>query len=261
MQKSSYALLALPLLLLGNPAQAQTAGTLTFTVNKSAATGSLAPVLTWSTTPVATNCVASGGWSGTKFASGSQTLSTITSSKSYTLTCYWGNGTANLKWTAPTKNSNGTTLTDLTGYKILYGTSSSALTNSKSVSSSTTSTSIGSLSVGTWYFAVRSVNSKGVESGNSNVAARSVTAANAAKTVSVYIAPATPYYTTSTRVYDITFLSGGRVLGVEVGRVPLGVKCDTRYPVPTGYYPVPRTNVTFTKTARSTTVVARCAPN
>ena len=102
MQKVSYAILALPLLLLGNLAQAQTAGTLTFTVNKTAATGSVAPVLTWSTTPVATNCVASGGWSGTKFASGSQTLSTITSSKSYTLTCYWGNGTASLKWTAPT---------------------------------------------------------------------------------------------------------------------------------------------------------------
>jgi len=260
MQKFSYALFALPLLLLGNLAQAQTAGTITLTVNKSAAVGSLAPVITWSTTPVATSCVASGGWSGTKFASGSQTLSTITSSKSYTLTCTWGNGTANLNWTAPTKNSNGSTLTDLTGYKILYGTSSSALNLSKSVSSSTTSTSIGSLAAGTWYFAVRAVNSKGAESGNSNVAARAITGKSAAKTVSVYIAPSTPYYTNSTRVYDITFVSGGRVLGAEVGRVPLGVKCDTRYPVPTGYYPVPRTNVTFTKTARSTTVVARCAP-
>ena len=260
MQKISYSLLAMPLLLLAHVAQAQTAGTVTLTVNKSAAVGSLVPVLTWSTTPAATSCVASGGWSGTKFASGSQTLSTITSSKTYTLTCTWGNGTANLKWTAPTKNSNGSTLTDLTGYKVVYGTSSTALNNSKSVSASTTSTSIGSLASGTWYFAVRAVNSKGTESGNSNVATRNITGASRAKSVSVYIAPTTPYYSTSTRVYDILFQSGGRVLGVEVGRVPLGVKCDTRYPVPSGYYPVPRTSVTFTKTARSTTVVARCAP-
>jgi hypothetical protein len=79
--------------------------------------------------------------------------------------------------------------------------------------------------------------------------------------VAISITPALPaYYTTSTRVYDVLFQSNGRVLGVEVGRVALGVKCNTNYPVPTGYYPVPRTSVTFSKTARSTTVVARCGP-
>src|SRR3954462_14236068 len=125
MHKATFALLALPLMLLGGFAQAQTAGTVTLTANKTSAQGSLTPVLTWSTTPVASSCTASGAWSGTKFASGSETLPAITSNKSYTLTCTWGNGTAALTWTAPTKNSNGSTLTDLAGFKVVYGTSSS----------------------------------------------------------------------------------------------------------------------------------------
>ena len=145
---------------------------------------------------------------------------------------------------------------------MLYGTSASSLTNSKSLTDpKATSASIGSLAKGTWYFAVRSVNTSKVESGNSNVASRTITGASAAKSLSISITPALPaYYTKSTRVYDITFASNGGLLGVEVGRVALGVKCNTNYLVPTGYYPVPRTNVTFTKTARSTTVVARCGP-
>ena len=169
MQKISYAFFGPLLLMLATLAQAQTAGTITFTANKKTASGSLIPVLTWSTSPVATSCTASGGWSGTKFASGSETLAKITSSKSYTLTCTWGSGSTTLRWTAPTKNSNGSTLTDLAGYKVVYGRSATSLTQSKSVTDpKATSTSIGSLAVGTWYFAVRSVNSRKVESKNSS---------------------------------------------------------------------------------------------
>jgi len=267
MQKVSYSLLALPLLLLASLAQAQTAGTITLTANKTSATGSLTPVLTWSTTPVATSCTASGAWSGTKFASGTETLPAITANKTYTLTCTWGNGTANLSWTAPTKNSDGSSLTDLAGYKVVFGTSSTALTQSKSVTDpKATSVSIGSLAQGTWYFAIRSVNSKQVESGNSNVATRTITGVSAAKNVSITITPATdpiptvPYYSISTHVYDITFANNGRVLGVEVGTVALGVKCNTKYPVPTGYYPLPSNTVTLFKTPRSRTLVTRCGP-
>jgi len=50
------------------------------------------------------------------------------------------------------------------------------------------------------------------------------------------------------------------VLGVEVGTVALGVKCNTKYPVPTGYYPLPSNTVTLFKTPRSRTLVTRCGP-
>jgi len=125
------ALKVLPLLAFAAAAHAQTAGTISFSANKTSATGSLAPVLTWSTSPVASSCKASGGWSGTKFASGSETLPTITANASYTLTCYWGGGAADVTWTKPTKNTDGSTLTDLAGYKVHFGNSTSALTQTK----------------------------------------------------------------------------------------------------------------------------------
>jgi hypothetical protein len=108
------------------------------------------------------------------------------------------------------------------------------------------------------------VNSKQVESGkNLTFATRTITGVSAAKNVSITITPATdpiptvPYYSTSTHVYDITFANNGRVLGVEVGTVALGVKCNTKYPVPTGYYPLPSNTVTLFKTPRSKTLVTR----
>jgi serine protease len=188
MHKFKHAFFALPLLLLGALAQAQSAGTITFTANKTSATGSLVPVLTWSTSPVATSCVAGGGWSGTKFASGSETLATITSSKSYTLTCSWGNGSASVSWVKPTRNADGSTLTNLAGFKVVFGNSASSLSQSKAVNNaSATSTSIAALASGTWYFAVRAVNSNGVESANSAVASKTISSASAVKTVNITI--------------------------------------------------------------------------
>jgi hypothetical protein len=264
MHKVSYALLALPLMLLGSFAQAQTAGTITFTANRTSSSTGFAPVLTWSTSPVATSCTASGAWSGTKFASGTETLATITSSKSYTLTCTWGNGTATINWTAPTRNSNGTTLTDLASYKVLYGTSSGNLNMSKAVSDPrATSTSIGSLGQGTWYFAVRAVNSKGVESSNSGTVSKSITGASAAKTVNITITgtppPPTPTYKTiSTTVYDVIMRDGARVRGRQVGTIAKGKACDSTYFVSPAFYGVNRSDVRITVTPRSTRVIVRC---
>ena len=259
--KSSF-LAALPLLLLGSLAHAQTAGTITFTANKTSATGSLVPVLTWSTSPVATSCVASGAWSGNKFASGSETLPSITSNKSYTLTCSWGGGTATIKWTAPTANSDGSPLTDLAGYKVLFGTSSGSLTKTQTISDpKATSATIAALASGTWYFAVRSVNSKQVESDNSNVAQKTITAATAAKSVAITINPGSGTLKTVVKgVYDVVTVNGVRTLGVYEGDIALGAPCDSTYKVPKiAFYKVSSSLVKIHTTPRSSTLVARCA--
>ena len=262
MHKISYAFRALALLLLGSLAHAQAAGTITFSANKTSATGSLTPVLTWSTSPVATSCAAGGAWSGTKFASGSETVATITSSKSYTLTCTWGNGAATIAWIKPTTNSDGSALTDLTGYKILFGTSSSALNQSMMVNdANATSATVPALAAGTWYFAVRSLNSKQVESVNSNVAQKSITGTSAAKTVSISITSSTTpvLKSTSTVVYDVLISGGVRVLGRQVGTAPIGTPCQQHYVVGTSSYMVATSYVKITTTPRSNAVVARCA--
>ena len=74
-------------------------------------------------------------------------------------------GTAELTWTRPTKNEDGSTLSNLAGYKVRYGLSASSLTQVVDVVGATvTSASIEGLSTGTWYFSIASYTSAGVES-------------------------------------------------------------------------------------------------
>lgn len=84
-------------------------------------------------------------------------------------------GSAAVSWTPPTRNTDGSTLTNLAGYRIVYGTSASALTKTVQVSNpGISSYVIENLTAGTWYFAVKSYTSVGNESALSNVASRSV---------------------------------------------------------------------------------------
>ena len=65
-------------------------------------------------------------------------------------------GSAELSWTAPTQNTDGTALTNLAGYRILYGTSSSNLNQMIQVANPSLATYVVTgLSSGTWYFAVK----------------------------------------------------------------------------------------------------------
>jgi hypothetical protein len=85
------------------------------------------------------------------------------------------NAGAALSWTAPTENTDGSSLTNLAGYRIAYGTSASALTQTIQVANpSVTRYSVENLSPGTYYFSVRAYTSKGTESANSNVSSKVV---------------------------------------------------------------------------------------
>ena len=75
------------------------------------------------------------------------------------------NGVATLDWMPPTENSDGTQLTNLAGYTVYYGTSSSDLSQSVKVSNpGLASYTVTGLTSGTWYFAVTSYSADGVES-------------------------------------------------------------------------------------------------
>ena len=72
---------------------------------------------------------------------------------------------ANLTWTAPTLNSDGSSLTNLGGYKVRYGMSPTALTQVLDIpNGAITSVAIEGLTTGTWYFTVSSYTNTGVES-------------------------------------------------------------------------------------------------
>jgi hypothetical protein len=84
-------------------------------------------------------------------------------------------GSATLSWTPPTSNSNGTTLTNLAGYRIYYGTSPSSLTRTVTLSNAgLTRYVISDLSAATWYFSIRAYTSSGSESTNSNTVSKVV---------------------------------------------------------------------------------------
>ena len=81
-----------------------------------------------------------------------------------------GTGSAVINWGAPTQNTDGTSLQNLAGYRVLYGRSADDLSQSIQLSNpSVNSTTVPDLASGTWYFSVVSVNSAGTESSRSNV--------------------------------------------------------------------------------------------
>jgi hypothetical protein len=85
------------------------------------------------------------------------------------------NGRATLSWTAPTENTDGSTLANLSGYRIRYGTTANALTNTIVIeNASVTTFVVEDLAPATWYFAVTAVNSSGAESTYSNVANKAI---------------------------------------------------------------------------------------
>jgi hypothetical protein len=84
-------------------------------------------------------------------------------------------GTATLTWAAPTDNTDGTPIDDLSGYVISYGTSASALTQTVTITSaSATSYTIQNLAAGTWYFAISAVETGGATSTLSSVVSATI---------------------------------------------------------------------------------------
>ncbi len=84
-------------------------------------------------------------------------------------------GAATVHWTPPTQNTNGSTLTNLAGYVIHYGTSSSSLSSTVKVTNiGLTSYQIDNLAKGTYYFAVSAYNSAGQTSALSGKVSKTV---------------------------------------------------------------------------------------
>lgn len=67
--------------------------------------------------------------------------------------------TATLSWTAPTKNVDGTPITNLADYVLSYGLSQTALTHQITLAATALSYTVTGLTAGTWYFSIKAVNS------------------------------------------------------------------------------------------------------
>jgi hypothetical protein len=84
-------------------------------------------------------------------------------------------GSVTLTWTAPTQNTDGSPLVDLAGYRIVYGKSSGNLDQRIAIANAGITTAVvENLASGTWYFAVRALNSAQIASDPSQAASKAV---------------------------------------------------------------------------------------
>ncbi len=127
-----------------------------------AAAGKQTAATTPSTTSSTSTASSSGSTTTTTSGSGTTVAST---SKGTTPVKTTTTGVATLDWMPPTENSDGSALTNLAGYTVYYGTSPGSLTQSVKVTNPGLSAyTVTDLPSGTWYFAVTSYSSAGVES-------------------------------------------------------------------------------------------------
>jgi hypothetical protein len=82
---------------------------------------------------------------------------------------------ATVSWTPPTSFEDGTPIANLAGYKVVYGLSVAAMSNSIAIpNAAITSATVEDLTPGTWYFAVKAYTTANVESDLSSVASKTI---------------------------------------------------------------------------------------
>lgn len=71
-------------------------------------------------------------------------------------------GSATVSWSAPTTKADGSPLSGLAGYRVLYGQSSGTYT--QSIAASASPLTVPNLGAGAWFFVVKAIDSAGLES-------------------------------------------------------------------------------------------------
>lgn len=130
--------------------------------------------LQWTGTSVE-NCQASGDWSGSQPNSGNLTIPSLEQDKTFTLRCNSADGSpiismvsvhvqaATLQWDRPRANENGTTLTDLAGYNVRYGSGPGMYDDLVFVNDPFADSAVIELQPGFFHFVVAAVNQGGEE--------------------------------------------------------------------------------------------------
>lgn len=158
------------------------------TANPQTVIGSSDVVLNW-TTQNAVQCVASGNWSGPKACgSGSQTMVSVNSDRTYNLTVRSATGGVTVTWNRPLTNTDGTPTT-IGGYKLYVAPDVASVPGATPIDlPASPLTHSMSLAPGTYSFGMRAVRaSDNVESAMSNIVTRTVATASARCSVNVTV--------------------------------------------------------------------------
>lgn len=170
-------------------------------------------------------------------------------------------GEARVSWSAPTQRVDGTALTNLAGYRLLWGAAPRTYTSEVLVNNPATLTyTVTDLGPGTVYFAVTAFDATGLESAYSAEVSKEF--------VEAPVAPPVPPdavvtgTTGSPQPVYVILQGGGNITLVPVGTVPAGTPCDGAQAVRDANgvtaFPVPESSVEWAGTARRSVVLAQC---
>lgn len=258
-------LIAALMLLVAFDVSAQTACTVggqttCFDADKKTGESPLTTAVVWNVVG-ATSCAAGGAgtgtaWNGSIPCSGTRTLSGITVKRTLTIDPVAAPtaGKMTLRFIKPIKNTDNSTLTNLAGYVVSYGTSASTLNQTVTIplasvqSLTPTATelwdsvyTISNLAAGTWFAALQSTTTAcfpttladchtSVQSGTVSKAVTTTPGGNLPQlsvVIEPYTVPNPPSNLTATDVtaMEIRPNSTGTLVASRVGLVPLGTRC------------------------------------
>lgn len=164
---------------------ADTPPSVTFAASDDAVPSGGSTTLTWSSQH-ADSCAASGGWSGSRPVQGNASVGPLNGATTFTLTCSGAGGSSvamlsvsvegvvSLAWQPPAENEDGSPLTDLSGYRIYYGSFSRSYNDTITVNDAGATQWDMPLSSGEYYIAMTAFDAAGNESAYSNEIVRSV---------------------------------------------------------------------------------------
>lgn len=166
------------------------------TFTRTAGPGAGQQTISWNVTG-AVSCAASAtpsnsGWTGSKPASGTAIVSMATSDQLVLVCSTAGDSGAVVLWTAPTKNTDGSNLTDLAGFTLYTGQNAAALIKQGTYAPGVLSATLTGLAPGAWFFALDAFNSTNDHSAMTGNVTKTTTAVESATSTLKVTVPLPP---------------------------------------------------------------------
>jgi hypothetical protein len=222
------------LALMFSPLISQAAPTVSVSANPSTGVYPYTSTVTWTVTG-AVSCTATDGWTGAKTTTGGTQQVTVSAATKYTLTCAAADGQTTTSWTPPTTLSDDTPLTDLAGFNIYRGTTTTNLTRVKSVGPTVLSYVDTGLATGQYYYQVSAVRvASSAESTQAKATPFPVSVTGSSATASASAGPVVvpnppgnvTTVVTNATAYEVRPTSTGGLVANRIGLIPLGSICS-----------------------------------
>jgi hypothetical protein len=164
-----------------------------------------------------------------------------------------------ITYTKPTKNDDGSNLTDISGYRLYAAQTSAGVATATPIvitGANTLTYTMTGQAPGNWFYAISTVSTSLGEGKKSNIATNVVAVIPA-----LPLPPGNVTATTVAQAAYIVIFQIDRFVALPVGTIPADAPCDQNQAAiiaGVNYYAVPRASVTWSGNVRPPIVVAKC---